>query len=87
MEKVSVSSLIIASALAIFAVIIVMLAMPTVQPVLVSVATSVGVILTTDGQPYADAVNDLIVPIAPVVTPILVFVLVLYKMGFQRRPD
>jgi len=54
--------------------VLTMMAMPTVQPVLVSVAETIGNILTADGEVFADFVDNSVVPILPILVPITTFI-------------
>ena len=54
--------------------VLTMMAMPTIQPVLVSVAEAIGNILTADGEIYADFVDNSVIPILPIAVPIITFI-------------
>lgn len=66
--------------------IVVMIAMPSVQPALVSTAAAIGGILSADAS-WADSfVNDMVVPALPIILPVSTFLVVLWRMSTGRRP-
>lgn len=60
---------------------IVMLAMPTIQPVLVSIAAVLTPILSSDASWAADFVTNTVVPIMPIALAVITFVGVFLRMS------
>ena len=81
MSSVKASDVIIASICAGVRALAVLLAMPTAQPVIVSVVESRGPLISADGQWASEFVEDLVVPGLPILLPILTFVIVYLHIG------
>ena len=70
-------ALVAASAMA----LVLMLAMSTLQPVIESIATLVGSIITADGQWAVDFADDMVIPLMPILLPIFTFIVVYLKLS------
>lgn len=61
--------------------LVLMLAMSTLQPVIESIATLVGSIVTADGQWAVDFADNMVIPLTPILLPVFTFVVVYLKMS------
>lgn len=61
--------------------LIVMLAMPTVQPVLVSTTTAIATVLSSDADWASDFASNTVVPIMPIALPVITFIGVFLRVS------
>lgn len=82
----SAGAFLIAAACAGVIAVATMIAMPTVEPVLVATAAVIGGIVSPGGQWATNFVSNVVVPILPILFPFIAFLVVLYRMSRGYRP-